>query len=241
MRDANYGQRVSGINYIDFLGKLHKKLTPKTYLEIGVHVGNSLKQASCASIAIDPHFIYETNIIGAKPLCLFYQMTSDNFFSTQSPMQILGQPIDLAFLDGLHWFDFLLRDFMNTEKHCSSQSTIVLHDCLPPGFIMTSRNYSDSLGPDVAEGYHGAWTGDVWKIIPTLQKYRPDLSVVVTDCSPTGLVIVTNLNPEDKTLIRNNNIIINEFKLFDRDEYENYWNYVEITPFSKFLIEKELR
>ncbi len=32
------------------------------------------------------------------------------------------------------------------------------------------------------------WTGDVWKLIPILQRYRPDLQLTLFDAPPSGLV-----------------------------------------------------
>jgi len=34
------------------------------------------------------------------------------------------------------------------------------------------------------------WTGDVWKIVPALIKFRPDLRVFTIACPPTGLTVV---------------------------------------------------
>ncbi len=53
------------------------------------------------------------------------------FFARHDLGGLLGKPISMAFLDGMHHFEYLLRDFINTEKHCSSNSVILLHDCLP--------------------------------------------------------------------------------------------------------------
>lgn len=210
MQDANYGDKVSGKVYLEFIADIHRYLKPLTYLEIGVNTGDSLRQATCAAIAVDPDFICEKNIIGSKPFCLFYQMPSDDFFASHSPSILFGRPIDLAFLDGMHWFEFLLRDFINTEKHCAPQSTIILHDCLPPGFYMTSRDSSFSIDPRT--NFKGWWSGDVWKIVPTLLKHRPDLSITVTDCIPTGLVIISNLDPKNKELQSHYEEIIGAYK-----------------------------
>lgn len=125
---------LAGEHYIATLQRLHEVLRPKTYLEIGVQLGDSLKLARCASIAIDPAFhIVPSNIEGvfAKPELHFYQMGSDDFFGQHSPSQILGRTIDMAFLDGMHRCEYLLRDFINTERHCKRNSIIALHDCLP--------------------------------------------------------------------------------------------------------------
>jgi hypothetical protein len=34
------------------------------------------------------------------------------------------------------------------------------------------------------------WTGDVYKVVPVLQKYRPDLTVIQVDTEPTGVAVV---------------------------------------------------
>jgi len=134
MEDADFRQFVDGKNYVHLLTDLHTSLKPERYLEIGVLAGATLALSSCATIAVDPKFRIKTNALGDKPVCHFHQQTSDAFFEEQNPTEILGGPIDLAFLDGMHWFEFLLRDFINTERHCAPGSAIVMHDCLPPGF-----------------------------------------------------------------------------------------------------------
>jgi hypothetical protein len=40
--------------------------------------------------------------------------------------------IDRAFIDGMHCFEFVLRDFINTERYMSWTSVIVFNDVLPP-------------------------------------------------------------------------------------------------------------
>jgi hypothetical protein len=98
----------------------------------------------------------------------------------------------------MHLFEFLLRDFMNTEAHCRPNSIIALHHCVPTDVGMTRR---DPHGP--SEGLTrnaGMWTGDVWKIVPTLRKCRPELRIHVLDAPSTGLVLITGLDPASTTL-----------------------------------------
>ena len=190
--------RAPGENYTLLLSALHAHLTPKTYFEIGSASGTSLSLAQCASLAVDPAFKLSKNVVLQKPSLHLYQITSDAFFRNFNPKAILGDAIDLAFLDGMHLYEFLLRDFMNTEKHCRPNSVIALHDCVPSESAMTRRN------PGGAEIQQSAlpiwWTGDVWKLVPILKKYRPDLAITVADASPTGLVLITNLDPTSRVL-----------------------------------------
>src|SRR5215472_1370840 len=87
---------LSGEFYARVLQRLHHDLQPKSYLEIGTLSGDTLKLASCPSIAIDPRFRIENqDVVGEKRVCSLYQMTSDDFFAAYDPRSILGGPIDL--------------------------------------------------------------------------------------------------------------------------------------------------
>ena len=41
----------------------------------------------------------------------------------------------------------------------------------------------------------------MWKLLPILRDFRPDLDVTILDCPPTGLAVVQGLNPNSKVLI----------------------------------------
>ena len=73
-----------------------------------------------------------------------YQITSDAFFKDVDAISSLGGSPDIAFLDGMHLFEFLLRDFYNTESICDPSSVMILHDCLPLNEAMAHRD-SDAL------------------------------------------------------------------------------------------------
>jgi len=45
-----------------------------------------------------------------------------------------------------------------------------------------------------------AWTGDVYSIIAVLARYRPELIVIPVNTTPTGLLLVLGLDPQDGTL-----------------------------------------
>jgi len=184
-----------GTPYVDFLAFVTRTLQSERYLEVGTSSGRSLAAIDCRALAIDPQFKINANVIGTKSVCLFYQMTSDRFFRHHDPAQLLGGPFDVAFLDGFHIFEFLLRDFIHTERHGRRNSVIFLHDCLPFNLTMTRR---EPLLPGAKSV--GIWTGDVWKLVPILRQYRPDLKVHLLDCFPTGLVMITGLDPSSRVL-----------------------------------------
>lgn len=188
----------AGLDYFDCLSRLHTALEPARYLEIGVWRGESLARAHAASIGVDPHFLIDRDITGVKPACHLFQCGSDEFFASHDPLAILGGPIDLAFLDGMHRFEFLLRDMANAERVCHEGSAIVLHDCLPIDALITHRDQSEHLRRDAI--VPGWWAGDVWKVPVLLRQFRPDLRMIAFDAPPTGLIVIAGLDPANTSL-----------------------------------------
>jgi capsular polysaccharide biosynthesis protein len=201
----------SGIDYMSALAALHHRLQPATYIEIGTHAGGTLALANCTSIAIDPQFAIDRDVIRAKPKCLLFQMTSDDFFATHDPKEILGAACQLAFLDGMHLFEFLLRDFINVEKTCASDSLILMHDCLPPDSYVARREWQDEKHADATK-YPGWWAGDVWKVVHILQNLRQDLEIYALNSPPTGLIAVTRLDPASQILERHYGDLVREYE-----------------------------
>ena len=202
-------QPYSGIHYINFLKNLAEILNPASYLEIGTNKGVSLEQIECDVVCIDPKFMISGSPLARRRRNLFYQMTSDEFFAEYDVLTIFPRGVDLAFLDGMHRFEYLLRDVINVERCCHRRSLILLHDCLPLNVRMAERSW---LPAAHGESFTGDWwTGDVWRILPTLKKHRPDLQVRLLDCPPTGLVVLSNLDAGNTVLDNKYFSIIEEF------------------------------
>ncbi len=190
-----------GEHYYQVLARLHRTLRPATYLEIGIRDGRSLAFAHCDAIGIDPAFQIIPAAVANKPSCHLFRMGSDAFFARHDPTAILGAPIDIAFLDGMHLFEFLLRDFLHVERYCRPNSVIVLHDCLPTDIGMARRERGAPTGPGGLPTRNAtAWTGDVWRMLPALREHRPELRLAALDAVPTGLVLVTGLDPSSTVL-----------------------------------------
>jgi hypothetical protein len=186
-------QPLGGMPYLEFLDVLHGKRPTARYLEIGTQTGKSLELARGPALAIDPAFVLDKDAWNAKPGINLYEMTSDDFFQKHDPREILGGPIDLAFVDGMHLSEFVFRDFLNVEKFCSPDAIIVLHDCIPINFEMTERHRNPAARHD--KPLATSWTGDVWRVVPILQSERPDLKIQILDCPPTGLVLISHVDP----------------------------------------------
>ena len=79
------------------------------------------------------------------------------------------------------------------------QDSSVIHDCIPFDRNTSTRKITPF------------WSGDVWKVIYCLKKYRPDLNCHTIATSPTGLGLITGLNPESTTLDDKYYEIVSEF------------------------------
>jgi hypothetical protein len=209
---------MPGEDYRGVLKRFHDWLAPDRYMEIGVENGESmaLSKTPVISVGIDPYPKIEFNLNSNTRI---FEITSDEFFSTMDVQAILGGPVDLALVDGLHLFEQTFMDFINVEKYSRPTSVILVHDTLPLDRITSGRKRTTQF-----------WSGDVWKIVPCLKAYRTDLTVVNIATPPTGLLAVTNLNPESDILERNYDQILDEFLPlgFEAISEKNYLT--DVTP-----------
>jgi hypothetical protein len=205
----------SGPDYFSFLRQIDKTIGPRTYFEVGTATGDSLRCFSCDAICVDPELRIDKDVVAQKRRLFLFQCTSDEFFAQDDLGSYLRDGVDVAFLDGLHFFEALLRDFINTERFCRPTSLVLMHDCLPTSDYGTAR-----------EGNPGFWVGDVWRLLPALQKYRPDLRILLLDCPPSGLVACTNLDAASTILGDNFDAILAEFGTMSFADYgvEKLWS-----------------
>ena len=202
--------RAKGPHYLGVLGELHAMLAPGWYLEIGSGRGHSLVCATGRSIAVDPGFRIGgdrmESVIGQKPELHLIQTTSDAFFA-EDRLSAFTRTVDLAFIDGMHLFEFVLRDFINVEKRCTPESTILLHDMVPFSAAAAAREWD--------KGATTGWSGDVWKMAFILRRHRPDLNFRIFDARPSGLGVVQGINPKDNTLSEGYEDILAEYMKLD--------------------------
>jgi len=175
--------------YFRLLDRIHQTIRPRTYLEIGVSTGGSftLSLPGTIDVGIDPEPKI-ANPIGTRAQ-IFWQ-TSDAFFASHDLRDVLGgRDLDLAFVDGMHHFEVALRDFMHIERQGTTRTTVLVHDCYPIDEASASRTRCQ-----------GKWSGDVWRLIVCLKEHRPDLTISVVDVGPTGLGVITGLDPASSVL-----------------------------------------
>ena len=133
---------------LDMINYFIKKNDYKSYLEIGCDKNQIFSQITLnKKIGVDPYS-------GGN-----VRKTSDDFFKENA------EKFDLIFIDGLHVYDQVKRDIVNSINFLNEEGVILVHDCLP-----------DTIGKQAVPRYKMQWNGDVWKAIVDLRQ-RDDLEI----------------------------------------------------------------
>lgn len=134
---------------------LINEIQAKTYLEIGISKGENFNKIVCETkIGVDP--LVKTN----------YQMSSDSFFE-QNRMTF-----DVIFIDGLHHWEQVYRDVINSLIILNPKGYIVCHDINP-------QNEHQQNIP--VTKLHKLWTGDCWKAWVRLRRESENLNMYVVN------------------------------------------------------------
>lgn len=103
---------------------------------------------------------------------------SDDFFKKNAKY------FDVIFIDGLHVYDQVRRDVVNSIKFLKPGGWIAIHDMLP----------NDAISEHVPNISPGPWSGDVWKVAFELASSAGiEFKVIKIDCG-VGLFKVTDPN-----------------------------------------------
>jgi hypothetical protein len=146
------------MNRTELINRLIKKYDYKSYLEIGVNTP-AQPGYNWVGIKIETKHGVDPNVDTT------YRMESDTFFSEH-----ISQKYDIIFVDGLHLFEQVYKDIINSLENLNEGGVIVVHDCNPITEITQRRlRASDS------------WHGDVWKSIVKLRIENPELDVCTVD------------------------------------------------------------
>jgi len=189
----NFPSRVTVVNY------LIKKNNFRSYLEIGCD-----KDYLFSKIIIKQKVGVDPKNGGTV------RMTSDAFFLRNK------KTFDIIFIDGLHVYDQVKRDVLNSIKVLNKNGFILLHDCLP-------RKISEQRVPRI----RNLWTGDVWKVIVDLRTYENlDTYTLIADM---GIGIV--LKRKNRNLLK---LGIDFKKLSFKEYYHNHKKFMNLISYSKF-------
>lgn len=138
-------------------------------------------------------------------------MTSDTFFLKNK------KTFDIIFIDGLHIYDQVKRDVLNSIKVLNKNGFILLYDWLP-------RKISEQHVPRM----RNLWTGDVWKVIVDLRTNKNlDTYTLIADM---GIGIV--LKRKNRNLLK----LDKEFKKLNfKDYFYNHKKFMNLISYSKLI------
>lgn len=171
----------------DLLSYMHARLQPALYLEIGVDEGIGLARATGPAIGVDPRPALDLKVTLGEQVRIV-PLSSDGFFREQAAA-LLQPPPELVFIDGMHLFEFALRDFMQVERFAGPATLVAIDDIYPCHPAQAERRRRT-----------GSWTGDVWKLHRILREQRPDLTLLALNANTTGLLLIAGLDPDNRVL-----------------------------------------
>ena len=149
-----------------FLNRLLAGSPQASYLEIGVHEGETFHAVDAArKVGVDPAFSFDWKQAEREnPGTRCHQMTSDAYFGGGSGEPI--EPFDVVFIDGLHTFEQTLRDLLNAITVLRPDGVIVLDDVLPNSQIAAFKDWADVVRHRaLGEPWDGSWMGDVYRLV----------------------------------------------------------------------------
>ena len=118
------------------LNHLFRFIKPENYLEIGVRYAetiNVLAEHCKKVVGIDPDINCKKYITNS--VIEFKNTTSDDFFNSHS-----GLKFNAIFIDGLHTYEQVKKDYRNSLNCLADNGWVFLHDTFPPDINHTKAN-----------------------------------------------------------------------------------------------------
>lgn len=143
----------------------------KRYLEIGVQYGKSLLANPIPfRVGVDPFLQFDVRTCSSPDLQLF-EMTSDEYFTHYKH----EEPFDVIYIDGLHQFEQVVRDFMNSLSVAHEKTIWIIDDTVPCDIFSALRVQAETVALRKKQtGHHStAWHGDVYKFVFFLNSFFP--------------------------------------------------------------------
>ena len=184
---------------LDLIEYLIKKNNYKNYLEIGCDKNQLFSKVNINNkIGVDP-------VSGGN-----VRKTSDDFFKKNK------SSFDIVFIDGLHTYEQVKKDILNSVNCLLDEGIILVHDCMP-----------DSLGKQAVPRYKMQWNGDVWKAIVDLRQ-QENLEIYTCEIDQ-GIGVISK---KKNTSILKLDKPINKLKF--KDYFNNYKEYMRVISLEEF-------
>ena len=200
----------------NFKGKLEYNF-PQNYFrwDLIEYLINKYKYSDYLEIGCDQDQLFSKvrikNKTGVDPISGGnIRKTSDEFFRENK------NKFDIIFIDGLHTYNQVKKDILNSINCLKDEGIVLVHDCMP-----------DSLSKQAVPRYRMSWNGDVWKAIVDL---RQNENLEIYTCKIDQGIGVIKKKRNSSILKMEKNIKDLKFK----DYYKNYEKYLRVVDLEEF-------
>lgn len=140
----------------DVINKVIELIWARSYLEIWIQQAICFNAVKCENkVGVDPHTEKREWVI---------LKTSDEFFETNT------QKFDVVFIDGLHTYEQVKKDFFNSMLCLNKWWVVIFHDMNPS---------TEERAKSFADGW--LWNGDCYKLAIELRNKWFEFSTVEDD------------------------------------------------------------
>ena len=200
----------------NFKGKLEYNFPPNYFRwDLIEYLINKYKYSDYLEIGCDQDQLFSKvrikNKTGVDPISGGnIRKTSDQFFRENK------NKFDIIFIDGLHTYNQVKKDILNSISCLKDEGIVLVHDCMP-----------DSLSKQAVPRYRMSWNGDVWKAIVDL---RQNENLEIYTCKIDQGIGVIKKKRNSSILKIEKNIKDLKFK----DYYKNYEKYLRVVDLEEF-------
>ncbi len=200
----------------NFKGKLEYNFPPNYFRwDLIDYLINKYKYSDYLEIGCDQDQLFSKvrikNKTGVDPISGGnIRKTSDEFFRENK------NKFDIIFIDGLHTYNQVKKDILNSINCLKDEGIVLVHDCMP-----------DSLSKQAVPRYRMSWNGDVWKAIVDL---RQNEYLEIYTCKIDQGIGVIKKKRNSSILKLEKNIKDLKFK----DYYKNYVKYLRVVDLKEF-------
>ena len=184
---------------LEIVSETIKKKKFSTYLEIGCFDNQLFNQINIDKTGVDP---FKGGNIKLK---------SDQFF------KINKKKYDCIFIDGLHTYEQVKKDIVNSINCVDENGIIFIHDCLPNNVYEQNVPRSTYI-----------WNGDVWKAIVEMRTKEDFQTYTINADYGIGVI----LKKKNQNLLKINETNFKKLKF--KDFFYNYKKWMNIIEYEEF-------
>ncbi|MGI9253793.1 MAG: hypothetical protein ACR2J8_08600 [Thermomicrobiales bacterium] len=208
------GNDSPGPTVMEYLRHIDAVLRPAVVLLLGSDAAPVFVRDDAVVVAIDLAPSREAAALARAGQIVLLREPAESACTAVAIGAVLeAREVDFVWIADERHFRGLLRAFIDCERMASPYGAIAIGHVLPRTAQAARR--SPTPGGDV-------WSGEAWRIVPCLRRWRPNLMLDLHDATPDGILVVTGLDPADRTLDdRYDEIIAAETA--DRETYAADW------------------